>query len=49
MTADNQLKHDVFDYTVKGAHPDEIRKTYFGSDRIGLFFDTPVNGYNLSQ
>lgn len=49
MTVDNQLKHDVFDYSVKGSHLDEIRKTYFGSDRNGLFFDTPVNDYNLYQ
>jgi hypothetical protein len=39
MTIDNQFIHD----SVKGSHLDEIRKTYFGSDRIGLFFDTLVN------
>ena len=49
MIVDNQLKHDVLDYSVKGSYLDEIRKTYFGSDRIGLFFDSPVNSYNLSQ
>jgi len=49
MIVDNQLKHDVFDYSVKGSYLDEIRKTYFGSDRIGLFFDIPVNNYNLTQ
>ena len=49
MIVDNQLKHDVFDYSVKGSYLDEIRKTYFVSDRIGLFFDIPVNNYNLTQ
>ena len=29
MIVDNQLKHDVFDYSVKGSYLDEIRKTYF--------------------
>lgn len=49
MIVDKQLKHDVLDYSLNGSYLDEIRKTYFGSDRIGLFFDTPVTGYNLSQ
>jgi aldose sugar dehydrogenase len=49
MIVDKQLKHDVFDYSLNGSYLDEIRKNYFGSDRIGLFFDTPVTGYNLSQ
>ena len=49
MIVDNQIKHDVLDYSVQGKHLDEIRKIYHNSDRINLFVDNPMIGIDTNQ
>lgn len=49
MVVDNQLKHDVLDYSVQGEHLDKIRKIYHDSDRVGLFVDNPIKNIDINQ
>lgn len=49
MVVDNQLKHDVLDYSVQGEHLNKIRKIYHNSDRVGLFVDNPLKNIDINR